>query len=233
MNIKTLLKNSKLRFKTTAELAEEFGTVWMDNIPYLDPLDALTTVSYFAGKPIFKDMVKGCIGIGLFRYGPTECMAHISLLTTKAFPKYSAHGDILKPGMIVTVINMGGLPQPRITMPAFMRNAPGTVVRVLKVNDSLSLLMPHFKLFGVERGEDLYNVINRNVVAVESRVSASIEFNEERITIMPGWFKDDRICAFETSWRLRLATQTERKDYYKQIREDITYVDITSGAVRS
>ena len=217
MNITTLLKNTKLRFKTTAELAQEFGTVWMDNSPYLDPSEMLTIVSYNAGKPVIKGMVKGNTNSGLFRYGPTESMAHVSLLTTKSFPKYSVHGDILKPGMLVTIVNIAGLPNPRVSMPAFIRNAPGTTVKIIKVVNPFACLTTHFKMFGIKQGEELYDMLNRSVIATEFRVPASILYEDDVINVHPSWFEKGKICAFETSWRLRFATETERKQYYQTI----------------
>ena len=204
-DIRRLLKRPNLRFKTIHELACEYGNNWMDLLTVWEPKEALTTMSYYAGKIFYNSLVNSCDKV-LLTYGPTRLYVVEKMLTCKALPKYDIRGNVLKVGNIVRILPVSYNIQERSLTFESLRNYSNSFVRVLKVNNPSAYLDDHN--VGLDKDK-----IDHLCVATELK----------RNTPYEGFgflFKDKVLRAFEVTSKLILATEDERKEYYKQLRNN-------------
>jgi len=210
--LQQLLKNPACRFKTTAELLQDYGDWYHELNLHLEIVDILTVTSSFAGKKVYLQFVNTrytCENYPIFIYGPTM-KVHIGMLTTKAAPKLSSRGDILKPGMIATVEYVDF--QNNKVVPSTVHNAPGTILRILKVVKPSDYMNK-----GVSNRLFDKSVVDTYCVATELLMPFS-NHTRSKVESMYGLlFKDYKVRAFEISWQLRKATEMERKFYYSRI----------------
>jgi hypothetical protein len=206
--LQQLLKNPRCRFKTTTEMAKDYGQNYMDMIMHMDTLDVLTIMSLYGGKKVYPQLVFIMNGLAksCFRYGPTACLVHEDMLTTRSYPKFSSRAEILKPGMLVTVkygVHIG-----KHIVPNLLRNAPGTTVRILNVHTPLKYFHP--KADRVYGDISKYGVVTELLKPVTNQSKGAVEAITQQL------FVDHKVVAFEISWHLRKATEVERKFYYSQ-----------------
>lgn len=214
MTLKTLLKNKNLRFKTFNEMQAEFGLLWYENIPQISPDAAICLISAYAGKPVYPNMIKDTYeGNNTFMYGPTQSIGHACILTTRMFPKYMQDGTIIRPGMIVTCTN-GNEVSPRVDYPVpnYLLNELGTTVRVLRVKTPSHLLTPQYADMLLVKGD--VASLNKHTVAVELRMPKSILWLDKVQHAHSEKFINRKVNAFEFAFRLRPATEEEKRKYH-------------------
>jgi hypothetical protein len=222
--LQQLIKNPNCRFKTTTEMVNDYGQNYMDLIMNMETLDVLTIMSLFGGKKLYPELVKDVKWNdkekSFFHYGPTESVAHVMMLTTHAYPKWSSRAEMLKPGMLVTVEY--GIPIKERIIPNCLRNAPGTTVRVLKVVKPSS--------YFIHERCTTPNDIDKYGVATELRHPATNQSIDKVEALTQRVFKEHKVVAFEISWHLRKATEVERKFYYSQFHtSEISCSPISEG----
>jgi hypothetical protein len=205
MKLQTMLKNPQIRFKTIAEMITDYGTNWMDKMPWMEPMDALQVMTIYQGKVFYPSLIKDKMGSTLL-YGPIESVVNSFMLTTKQFPKYDIRGNVLKPGMIVKIEYLAIGPMEKHFVGADLRNEPGTLVKVLKVFN------PSDYLTVCDWDRDRFN---KMLIAVELRNPFNGAFIDDVTRIRKPLFKDGKVCAFEIVHRVSKATDIEKEFYNK------------------
>lgn len=217
MNLQKLIAHKDCRFKTPGEMYHEYGPYYMDIIMDIEPNEVLTVMSLYGGKKFYPIHFRQNILINkdYFVYGHIENVMHVSMLTTKSFPKWSFHAERLKPGMIVTIINTDVSITSHI--PSHFRNMPGITTCILKVNNAIKHYAPTIQCNRI-------NSLDDACVAVE--LIKPISRFDPYGNNTKAWTKDMIPLAFEMSWHLRLATKDEKLEYYKY---KCTIADIYRG----
>jgi len=206
-----LLKNPNLRFKTHAELRDSMGECWRDENPYLGVDCVIALVSYYAGMKVYRELCKSYrISQGHFLYGPMEIPAHVNMLTTKSMPKYDITGNILLPGMIVS-IDWASATEVNARIPHDFKNEAGTITRVIRV------VKPY--TYHVVEGQrhSKFEAMDALYVSTELTSPKSGRSFEWLQREHKDKFKDNKLVALEVSYNLRRATETERKYYFSTI----------------
>lgn len=211
-NLRTILKSPNVRFKTLSEFNREYGMNWPEMFPPMDETDVLTYMSLLSGKVVYKDMVRMAEG-NRFLYLPVNAMLLGDFLTTRAVPKYDASGDVLKVGMLVKILYNNDMSIGILNgvVSKYFRNEPGTIVRITKVVKPFD----NFKMEGVS--DDKITMLNKMCIGTElcmpqqGFIDWINKYNKQ-------FFKNNKVHAFEISWRCVKLTPAERKAYYKSIR---------------
>jgi hypothetical protein len=210
MNFKDKLNNQRARFKTMLEMNRDHGLNWTHNIIGIEPHQALETMLVYGGKVFYPNAAVLPAKDTPFFYGPLKLFVHSSMITLHVMPKYDCRGTIIKPGHIVKV-NYPNYDFSRThVISSDLRNIPGTIVRVLAVSEPAMYLNP--KEFDINR-------INKYTIATELKDSAAGSFTAElHKKYQNSFVKPNFICAFELFYNVTIASEIERKAYYKLLR---------------